>query len=343
MKKISFFDTKPYDRIYFDKAAEGKYKIDYIESKLNSSTAVLTAGSDAVIAFVNDTIDKDTINILYNNNIRIISLRCAGFNNVDFNSAYEKIHITRVPAYSPYAVAEHTMALLLTINRKIHRAYNRVREFNFSLNGLIGFDIYKKTIGVIGTGKIGRAFIDICNGFGANVIAYDPYPVQNSGINYVDLNTLFTQSDIISLHCPLSSSTYHLINKDAIKMFKNGVILLNTSRGALIDSEALLEALKQQKIYGAGLDVYEEESEFFYEDKSFDIIKDDTLARLITMPNVVITSHQAFLTREALQNIADTTIKNLDQFFEGSALENEICYMCSKYGSCKDMGKGKCF
>lgn len=343
MKKISFFDAKPYDKAYFDAAAAGKYEINYIETKLSQDTAVLTAGSDAVVAFVNDTVDAAAIDILYNNGIRFIALRCAGFNNVDFKSAFGKIHIARVPAYSPHSVAEHTMALLLTLNRKIHRAYNRVREFNFSLNGLIGFDIYGKTIGVIGTGKIGREFINICKGFGARILAYDVYPAKGLDVEYVDLQTIFTQSDIISLHCPLNNDTYHLINKNTIKSFKKGVILLNTSRGALIDSEALLEGLKEQKIGGAGLDVYEEESEFFFEDKSFDIIKDDTLARLIYMPNVVITSHQAFLTKEALQNIAEITVKNLDDYFGGVAIENEICYQCHKHGSCKDFGKGKCF
>ncbi len=342
MKKIIFYDSKPYDKIYFDRLC-GKLKIDYIESKLSARTAVLAEGYDAAVAFVNDKIDGETIDILYGKGIRLISMRCAGYNNVDFKSAYDKIHIARVPAYSPYAVAEHAIALLMTLNRKIHRAYNRVREYNFSLNGLTGFDIHGKTIGVIGTGKIGRVFIDICRGFGADVIAYDLYPAKDSDIEYVELDELYKKSDIISLHCPLTKETQHMINKESIALMKNGVIIINTSRGALIDSEELVSALKNEKIGGAGLDVYEEESDFFYEDKSLSVLKDDVLARLISMPNVVITSHQAFLTEEALYNIAETTIKNINDFFDGKPLENEICYQCSKFGSCKLQGKGRCF
>jgi len=275
MIKVCFFDTKPYDKIFFDKFSGDDICIDYIESKLNRRSAIMTSGYDVAVAFVNDEIDKETIDILYNNGIKLISLRCAGYNNVDFKSAFSKIHITRVPAYSPYAVAEHTMALLLTLNRKIHKAFNRVREYNFSLNGLMGFDIHGKTIGVLGTGKIGQIFIDICRGFGAKIIAYDPYPLKNSDIEYVNLNQLYKKSDIISLHCPLSKETYHIINSESIKLMKKNVIILNTSRGSLIDSEILLEALKNEKIAGAGLDVYEEESNFFYEDMSLSILKDD--------------------------------------------------------------------
>jgi D-lactate dehydrogenase len=342
MKKIIFYDTKPYDKIYFDKLC-GKLNFDYIESKLNSHTAVLSAGYDAAVAFVNDKIDAKTIDVLYANGVKLIALRCAGFNNVDFKSAYGKVHIARVPAYSPYAVAEHAMALLLTLNRKIHKAFNRVREFNFSLNGLTGFDIHGKTIGVIGTGKIGKVFIDISKGFGAEIIAYDPYPTKDAGIKYVTLEEIYKNSDIISLHCPLTNETKHIINKESISKMKKGAIIINTSRGGLIDSEELLKALINEKIGGAALDVYEEESEFFYEDMSTYIIKDDILARLITMPNVVITSHQAFLTHEALYNIAETTIKNINDFFDGKPLENEICYRCTKFGSCKLQGKGRCF
>lgn len=342
MEKICFFDTKPYDKKYFDKHC-GNIKIDYIESKLNFRTAVMAEGYDSVIAFVNDKIDANTINILYDKGIRHIALRCAGYNNVDFKSAFGKIHITRVPAYSPYAVAEHAIALLMTLNRKTHKAFNRVREFNFSLNGLTGTDIHCKTVGVIGTGKIGKVFINICKGFGTEVIAYDPYPDKKSDIKYVELDELYKKSDIISLHCPLTNDTRHLINKNSISLMKNGVIIINTSRGALISSDDLLEALKNEKIGGAALDVYEEESDFFYEDMSMYIIKDDVLARLISMPNVVLTSHQAFLTHEALSNIAETTMNNIREFYEGKPLENEICYKCSKYGSCKLQGQGKCF
>ena len=269
MKNIAFFDTKPYDRIWFDRLKD-KYGFEfkYFESKLNSDTAVMCAGLDGVVAFVNDVIDEKTISILSDQDIRILALRCAGYNNVDFKAAYGKIHVVRVPAYSPHAVAEHAMALLLTLNRKIHRAYIRTRDFNFSINGLTGFDLFGKTMGVVGTGKIGRVFVDICKGFGMKVIAYDPFPTKDSGIDYVELEELFRQSDIISLHAPLTKETYHIINQDSIAMMKDGVIIINTSRGALIDSEALLEAIKNGKIGGAGLDVYEEESDIFFEDYS---------------------------------------------------------------------------
>lgn len=344
MIKVCFFDTKPYDKLYFDKALQGTdIQLVYVEPKLNARTAPIARGYDAVIVFVNDQLDKDCIEALHEGGVKLIALRCAGYNNVDFKSAFGKIHVVRVPAYSPYAVAEHTMALLLSLNRKIHRAYNRVREFNFSLNGLTGFDIHGKTIGVIGTGKIGRVFIDICKGFGADVIAYDPYPAKDSGIDYRPLDELFKLSDIISLHCPLTQDTYHMINGNSIKKMKDGVIILNTSRGALIHTEALLEGLMSEKIGGAGLDVYEEESDLFYEDMSNTIIKDDQLVKLISLPNVVLTSHQAFLTREALQNIAETTVKNITDFFHHNKLENEICYMCHKSEKCTDRGKNKCF
>ncbi|MFU0828142.1 MAG: 2-hydroxyacid dehydrogenase [Lachnoclostridium sp.] len=344
MKKICFFDTKPYDKIYFD-AYKEKYgfDIDYYEAKLDSQTAVMANGYEAVVAFVNDTIDAKTIDILYKNGVRIIAMRCAGYNNIDFKAAYNKIHVVRVPAYSPYAVAEHAMALLLTLNRKIHRAYNRTKEHNFSLNGLIGFDLHGKTIGVIGTGKIGRVFISICKGFGLNVLAYDPYPVENSDIQYVPLDELCRKSDIISLHCPLTKDTYHLLNKARFDRMKKGVYIINTSRGALIDSEDLLNAIKEEKVGGAGLDVYEEETEFFYEDKSYDIIQDDILSGLISMPNVIVTSHQAFLTQEALNNIAEVTLQNLKDFFDDKPLVNEICYRCVNYGNCKKDKNQRCF
>lgn len=342
MKKIAFFDAKPYDKIYFTPLSEKHgYQFKYFENKLNEDTAGLAAGYDGVVAFVNDSLDKETINILYNNGITIAAMRCAGYNNVDFKAAYEKIHIVRVPAYSPYAVAEHAMALLLTLNRKIHKAYFRTRDFNFTLNGLTGFDLHGKTVGVIGTGKIGRVFIDICKGFGMKVIAYDPYPVE--GIEYVSLEELCQQSDIISLHCPLTESTHYIINEETLSMMKTGTFLINTSRGALIDSEALVEALKSGQIGGAGLDVYEEETNFFYEDRSGKVIQDDILARLMGMPNVLITSHQAFLTHEALENIAQTTIENLDAYFEDKPLLNEICYQCTKSGTCDKKHKNRCF
>lgn len=344
MNRICFFDTKPYDKTYFELLKEQyNIEIEYFEPKLGPQTALLAKGFEAAVAFVNDTIDEKTIAILYENGIRLIAMRCAGYNNVDFKAAYRKIHVVRVPAYSPYAVAEHAMALLLTLNRKIHRAYIRTRDFNFSLNGLTGFDLHGKTIGVIGTGKIGRIFVDICRGFGMKVIAYDPFPLKDSDIEYVELEELCRESDIISLHCPLSKDTMHMINSRTIGLMKKGVYLINTSRGALIDSEDLLEALKDEKIGGACLDVYEEETELFYEDMSYAIIHDDVLSRIISMPNVIVTSHQAFLTREALHNIAQTTLSNCREFFDGNALTNEVCYQCSKGEACPKGKDQRCF
>lgn len=326
MIKICFYDTKPYDKIYFEELSKNyDFEIDYLESKLNHKTAILSNGYDAVVAFVNDTIDSKTIDILYNNGVKMIAMRCAGYNNVDFKAATGKIHVVRVPAYSPYAVAEHAMALLLTLNRKTNKAYVRTRDFNFSLNGLVGFDLHGKTMGVVGTGKIGKVFVDICRGFGLKVIAYDPYPDKDSDIQYVEFDELCKESDIISLHCPLTKETLHMIDSKSIDNMKKGVYIINTSRGALIDSEDLLNAIKDEKIGGAALDVYEEETEFFYEDMSYKIIQDDVLSRIISMPNVIVSSHQAFLTKEALYNIADTTLLNLNRFFADNVLENEVC------------------
>lgn len=327
MNTISFFDTKPYDKEFFDKENQ-KYgfNIIYHEEKLNKKTAVLANGSDAVCAFVNDDIGEDTLKVLDKQNIHMIAMRCAGFNNIDFKLAKEKFHVARVPAYSPYAVAEHAIGMLLMLNRKLHRAYIRVRDYNFSLNGLTGFDIHGKTVGVIGTGKIGRSFMDICRGFGTEVLAYDPYPVKDSDIHYVELDELFRRSDIISLHCPLTKESYHIIDKKSLSKMKDGVYIMNTSRGALIDSEDLLEAIKDKKVGAAALDVYEEEADLFYEDNSNTILQDDVLARLISMPNVLVTSHQAFLTEEALGNIAETTLHNLDEYFKGEVMENEVCF-----------------
>lgn len=345
MNRISFYDTKSYDQIYFDKLKE-KYEcvIDYHETKLNRTTAILSKGADCVCAFVNDTIDKETLEVLYGLGIRLIVMRCAGYNNIDFQYAYGKVHVLRVPAYSPYAVAEAAMGMLLVLNRKLHKAYIRTRDFNFSLNGLVGFDIHGKTIGVIGTGKIGRTFIDVCSGFGAHMLMYDPYPAKDTDYNYVSLDELFEKSDIISLHCPLSKESFHIINKESIDKMKEGVFIINTSRGALIDSEALLGGLKSGKIGAAGLDVYEEESDLFFEDYSDKIIQDDVLARLVTFPNVLVTSHQAFLTREALENIATTTLQNVYSFFHDEKLENEVCYHCSKeFTNCQHRLNKPCF
>lgn len=345
MKTIAFFDTKPYDKVYFNRFND-HYKIKYFESKLSENTASLAKGSDAVVAFVNDTINAAVIQELHALGVKIIAMRSAGYNNIDVKAAYEKIHIVRVPAYSPYAVAEHTMALLLAVNRKIHKAYNRTRDFNFALQGLVGFDMAGKTIGIIGTGKIGQVTAKIAEGFSMNVLAYDPYPNPNLKLNYVTLEELFQQSDIISLHCPLTEQTKHIINQNSIDLMKDGVVILNTSRGGLIESNALLNSLKSGKIKGAGLDVYEEEADLFFEDKSGSIIQDDVLSLLVTLPNVIITSHQGFLTEEALSNIAKTTLDNLDEFFEDKLLTNEICYMCKDGPNsfeCRHKHQKRCF
>ncbi len=325
MEKIAFFDTKPYDKLWFDKL-NTEYNIKYLDYKLTPDSAAAARGCKAVVAFVNDTINSETIDELCALGVKLVALRCAGYNNVDLKYAKDKINIVRVPVYSPYAVAEHTMALLLTLNRKIHKAFIRTRDFNFSLNGLTGFDLHGKTAGIIGTGQIGRIFIDICKGFGMNVIAYDPYPMENSNINYVTLDKLFAESDIISLHCPLTKDTRYIINERSLAQMKEGVVILNTSRGQLIDSDALLQSLKDGKVRGAGLDVYEEETAFFFEDYSSTIVQDDVLARLVSFPNVIMTSHQAFLTEEALQKIAEVTLFNLHQFYNGEALKNEVAY-----------------
>lgn len=325
MEQIAFFDTKPYDKEWFLKFGSD-YKFKFYESKLTSDSAELAKGCKAVVAFVNDTLDKDTIDKLCEVGVELIAMRCSGFNNVDIKYAKGKINIVRVPTYSPYAVAEHAMAMLLTLNRKIHKAYNRTREFNFSLNGLTGFDLYGKTVGIIGTGQIGCIFMNICRGFGMNIVAYDPYPKKDSDINYVSLDELLGQSSIISLHCPLTPDTKFIINNKSIEKMKDGAFIVNTSRGKLIDSGALISALKSGKVGGACLDVYEEETSLFFEDWSGEVIDDDELSVLISMPNVIITSHQAFLTKEALQKIAEVTIYNLNQFFEGKPLENRVEY-----------------
>jgi D-lactate dehydrogenase len=343
--KIAFFDAKPYDMAPFDKYAEEKgIKIKYFETKLNEDTAELARGYDTACVFVNDTVNAAVIDILCEMGIKILALRCAGFNNVDMKHAKGKLHVVRVPAYSPYAVAEHAMAMLLTSIRRIHKAYIRTRDYNFSLTNLTGFDLHGKTIGIIGTGKIGKVFINICRGFGMKVLAYDKYPsegVDNGDtIKYTTLDELFEKSDIISLHCPLTEDTDHIIDENAIEKCKRGVVIINTSRGALVDAEALLAGIKSRKIGAACLDVYEEESDLFFEDNSGHILDDDTLARLISMPNVIVTSHQAFLTQEALDNIAQTTVQNICDIEERGQCGNEICYKCNEIKDCKSE---KCF
>ena len=339
---IAFFDAKPYDRPAFERyGAEGGLHFKFLEAKLNQDTVELARGHAGVCVFVNDVVDALVIDRLYDLGVRAIALRCAGFNNVDVRHAFGKLHVMRVPAYSPYAVAEHAMAMLLTSIRRIHKAYIRTRDFNFSLNGLTGFDLHGKTVGVIGTGRIGRAFIDICRGFGMKVIAYDKFPAE--GIDYVSLPQLYAQSDILSLHCPLTEDTYHLIDDSAISQMKKGAVLINTSRGALIDAEALLEGIKARRIGAACLDVYEEESDIFFEDFSGHIVEDDVLARLISMPNVIVTSHQAFLTQEALDSIAATTVENLRTFFREGTCPNELCYHCGRVDECRKHRLEKCF
>ncbi len=325
--KIAFFDAKSYDKVSFDKyAKEMGICIKYFETKLNEDTVELAKGKgfDGVCVFVNDDINKNVIDALCEYGIKVIALRCAGYNNVDIKHAEGKIKVVRVPAYSPYSVAEHTMALILCSVRRIHKAYIRTKDFNFSLNNLTGFDLYGKTVGVVGTGKIGRIFMNICKGFGMKVIAYDKFPAKDTDIEYVSLNELFERSDIISLHCPLTDETYHIIDSESIGLMKNGVMIVNTSRGALIDAEALLEGIKARKVGAACLDVYEEESEFFFNDFSGHIVSDDTLARLISMPNVIVTSHQAYLTEEALNNIAETTVENIVSILSNGSSENEV-------------------
>lgn len=345
--KIAFFDAKPYDVASFDLVNKiYGFKIKFFEDHLNEDTVSLTRNYNVVCAFVNDKIDVNVIKILKENNVKLIALRCAGYNNVDLKEVFGNIHVVRVPAYSPYAVAEHAISLIMTLNRKTHKAYNRTRESNFSINGLLGFDMFGKTVGVIGTGKIGRVFINILKGFGVKILAYDLFPdleyARNENIEYCDLDKLYKESDIISLHCPLSKETTHLINKESLSKMKSNVIIINTSRGQLIDTKALIYALKEKKIGGAGLDVYEEESEYFFEDHSGNILNDDVLARLLTFNNVLITSHQAFFTKEALKNIAETTLNNIKDFIEGKNLINEICYKCNQ-GSCTKKENGKCF
>ena len=342
--RIAFFDAKDYDKNSFIRSnTEDKFEINYFDTRLTEDTCRLAEGSDAVCVFVNDDVNAKVIDTLVDMNVKLVALRCAGYNNVDIQHAYKKIHIVRVPAYSPYAVAEHAMALLLTSIRRIHKAYIRTKDFNFSLSGLTGFDLHGKTVGIIGTGKIGRIFIDICRGFGMNVIAYDKFPAEGSGINYVSLDEIWEKSDIISFHCPLTSENRHMVNAESIAKMKKGVVLINTSRGALIDTEALVEGIKQRKVGAACLDVYEEESNVFFHDYSNHIVDDDTLARLISMPNVIVTSHQAFLTEEALANIADTTLQNVEEFFANDFSRNEVCYKCPDVANCAQEHNRKCF
>lgn len=327
--KIAFFGAKPYDIASFDKVNEKyNYDIRYYKGHLNPNNVVLTQDTDVVCIFVNDTADAAVIDAMVDNGVKLLALRCAGFNNVDLKAAKGKLPVVRVPAYSPYAVAEYSLALMLSLNRKIHRAYWRTRDGNFSLNGLMGFDMHGKTIGIIGTGKIAKILIRLLKGFGMRILTYDLYPdmkfAGEEGISYVSLDELYRESDIISLHCPLTDQTKYMIDKDSIDKMKEGVMIINTGRGQLINTNDLIEGLKEKKIAAAGLDVYEEEGEYFYEDKSDKIIDDDVLARLLSFNNVIVTSHQAFFTKEALHNIAETTLQNIEDFRCHRPLVNEV-------------------
>lgn len=328
---IAFFGTKPYDEKSFNTANElYGFDIRYYKGHLNKNNLILTQGADVVCIFVNDTADKDIIDAMVENGVKLLALRNAGFNNVDLKAAEGKLKVVRVPAYSPYAVAEYAVALMLTLNRKIHRAYWRTRDGNFSLHGLMGFDMHGKTVGIIGIGKIAKILIRILKGFGMNILANDLYPdykfAQEMDITYTSLDELYHNADIISLHCPLTDETKYIINADSISKMKDDVMLINTGRGMLIHTNDLIEGLKNKKIGSAGLDVYEEESEYFYEDKSDKIIDDDVLARLLSFNNVVVTSHQAFFTHEAMQNIAETTLQNIQDFINNKKLINEVKY-----------------
>ena len=327
--KIAFFGAKSYDIASFDSINKDyKFDIRYFKGHLNRNNVVLTQDMDAVCIFVNDTADAEVIETMVANGVKILALRCAGYNNVDLAAAKGKLPVVHVPAYSPYAVAEYTLSLMLSLNRKIHRAYWRTRDGNFSLNGLIGFDMFGKTIGIIGTGKIAKILIHILKGLGMRVLAYDIYPdeefAQKEDITYTSLNDLYRESDIISLHCPLTEQTRHLINKDSIAKMKDGVMIINTGRGALIQTHDLIDGLKDKKVSAAGLDVYEEEGDYFYEDISDKFIDDDILARLLSFNNVIVTSHQAFFTKEAMQNIAETTLQNIKDYKDGLRLVNEV-------------------
>ena len=331
-EKITFFGTHSYDRHLFTEINEKNgfnFDLQYHRSFLDMHNASQTVGAKAVCIFVNDKADRNVLKVLKDNGVELIALRCAGFNNVDLNAASEfGLHVVRVPAYSPYAIAEHVVALILSLNRKTYRAYLRTRDGNFTLNGLMGFDLHGKTAGIIGTGKIARILIRILQGFGMNILAYDIYPdkqyEQEAHIKYVTLNELYANSDIISLNCPLTAQNRHLIDADAISKMKKGVMIINTGRGPLIDSQALVEGLKSGQIGSAGLDVYEDERTYFYQDKSDKVITDDKLSHLLSYNNVLVTSHQAFFTREAMTNIVTTTLQNCKDFFDKGSFDNEV-------------------
>lgn len=327
--KAIFYDVKEYDKEFFKKYGKD-YNIEmkFLKEKLNEETVDLSKGYEVVCAFTNDTINKNVIDVMAENGVKLLAMRCAGFNNVSLKDINDRFKVVRVPAYSPYAIAEYTVGMILALNRKIHKAYVRTREGNFSINGFMGFDLYKKTVGIIGAGKIAQILIKILKGFGTRVIAYDPYPnekvAKELGFEFVDLDTLYKESDIISLNCPLTKETKYIINRESMNKMKDGVMIVNTGRGMLIDSIDLIEALKDKKIGSAALDVYEEEEEYFFEDMSNKVIEDDILGRLLSFHNVLITSHQAYFTEEAVEAITRTTLDNIKDFAEGKDLINEV-------------------
>ena len=331
MKKtrVIFFDIKDYDKEFFKKYGKDyDFEMTFLQVRLSEETAHLTKGYDVVCAFTNDDINKETIDLISENGIKLLAMRCAGFNNVSLKDIHNRFKVVRVPAYSPHAIAEYTVGLILAINRKIHKAYVRTREGNFSINGLMGIDLYQKTAGIIGTGKIGQILIKMLKGFDMNVIAYDPFPNQKIadelGFKYVSLDELYAEADVISLNCPLTKETKYMINRRSMLKMKDGVMIVNTGRGALIDSVDLVEALKDKKVGAAALDVYEEEEEYFFEDKSSQVIEDDILGRLLSFHNVLLTSHQAYFTEEAVEAITVTTLNNIKAFVEGKELLNEV-------------------
>jgi D-lactate dehydrogenase len=326
--KIAFFSTQVYDKTFFEKYnADFGNQLEFFDTQLNLQTVKLINDTTVVCVFVNDIVDADVIAKLAAKKVKIIALRCAGFNNVDLDAAKKhNIRVCRVPAYSPQAVAEHAMAMILTLNRKTHKAYNRVREQNFALNGLLGFDLFGKTIGIIGTGNIGKSFAKIAIGFGCNILAFDVVTdseMEKEGVNFVDLETIFKESDIISLHCPLNEKTLHIINKKSLSLMKNNVMIINTSRGALIETSSVVDALKEGKVGYLGIDVYEQEEKLFFRDLSDDIIKDDVIQRLMSFPNVLVTAHQAFFTNEALTQIALVTLGNIQELVLNDSIKNK--------------------
>ena len=327
--RVIFFDIKDYDKEFFKKYGKDyDFEMTFLQVRLSEETAHLTKGYDVVCAFTNDDINKETIDLISENGIKLLAMRCAGFNNVSLKDIHNRFKVVRVPAYSPHAIAEYTVGLILAINRKIHKAYVRTREGNFSINGLMGIDLYQKTAGIIGTGKIGQILIKMLKGFDMNVIAYDPFPNQKIadelGFKYVSLDELYAEADVISLNCPLTKETKYMINRRSMLKMKDGVMIVNTGRGALIDSVDLVEALKDKKVGAAALDVYEEEEEYFFEDKSSQVIEDDILGRLLSFHNVLMTSHQAYFTEEAVEAITVTTLNNIKAFVEGKELLNEV-------------------